>query len=454
MDQGYTALGILLLVAIVALIGAHSVSLALRKRFQLLDPLFAFWGGVLVIYVGQPIFYGATLIQWHSPAIYEETLFWTLFAILFVILGYERRAGVQLGNRLPRMPERLVPRKLTLAGYVLIGLSLVGYYILFDSAGGLQQWLAVGRGGTDFTNLSGYVTQCAELLPVGVILLLFQIQVERVSMRRAILVWGATALVWWWFLYIGSRSRLIGFSIQVLAAYYLPRQKSPPLLLAGLAYLALFVLSNFQAYYRGNFTNLSLNLNQIEMSEAKRRVLPGILGGESMAQSDEIGRGAEFDCAMSVVELVPHGVPFNYGYGHLELFTRWIPRSLWRDKAYPHMESVQGVLRKARLSLVTVPGTQLLAGPAFGFVGHWYYVAGPIGLLLGGLLTGILMRVIRTIYDRGKTSLAELMVYATLIYLGFNEAAATPLIWVFTLPFSLGPLILMLILCRHKRAAW
>jgi hypothetical protein len=141
-------------------------------------------------------------------------------------------------------------------------------------------------------------------------------------------------------------------------------------------------------------------------------------------------------------------VPYNYGYGYLELFTRWIPRAVWPDKFYPQMEAVQGVLREAELSQANVRNTDILMGPAFTFVGHWYYVAGPVGLIFGGLLTGVLFRIIRTIYDRGNRSEGDILIYVSLIGIGFSEAASTPLAWLSTLPFVLGPLALILFLCR------
>ena len=234
-----------------------------------------------------------------------------------------------------------------------------------------------------------------------------------------------------------------------MGAYYLPKRKSPPLVLAGAVFSGLVHSgSNFQGAYRDKFTNLSLNLDQIDLREARGSVLPFFLGGDQALQADAISSGIEFNCVMSVVELVPDQVPYNYGYGYLELFTRWIPRAIWPDKIYPQMEAVQGVLREAQLSGANVRDSDILMGPAFTFVGHWFYVAGPIGLILGGLLTGVLFRTIRTIYDRGNRSEGDILIYVSLIGIGFSEAASTPLAWLSTLPFVLGPLALILFLCR------
>jgi hypothetical protein len=452
MKTSSTWLSNLLLVCIVGLIVVHSVSLMKRQRLLLLDPLYAFWAGVLIIYVGQPLSHGQTLIGWHSPGVFEASLFWSCVAFVFVVFGYEWRLGQRGGLKLPAVPSRLSPLKLSLAGYAMIVLGVLGYLYLFASAGGVTQWLSVGRGATDYENISAYVAQLVDLLPVGIGLLLFQMHFHPSSTPKKILVWILATLMWSWFFYLGSRSRMIGFTILGLGAYFLPRRKSPPLALVGTVFVLLFVLSKFQGSYRENFTNLSLNLDQIEMAEAEQKVLPIFLGGDQAVQNEEASSGIEFNCVMSVIELVPSEVPFNYGYGHLEVFTRWIPRAIWPGKRYPHMESVQGVLREADLSQATVRDSDLLMGPAFTFVGHWYYVAGPFGLILGGLLAGVLFRLIRTLYDRDSGSEGGLLVYVSLISVGFSEAAATPLSWILTLPFVVGPLALILFLCRLKPA--
>jgi hypothetical protein len=452
MNPGFPILADFFLLGIAGLMIVHALSLLKRKRFLLLDPLFAFWAGIIIIYIGQPLSYSQIFIEWHSANVFIATLGWTLLGLFCVVAGYESALGVRLGLKLPPSPARLSPIRLSFAGYGLIFLGGLGYLYLFASAGGVDEWLAVPRGGTDYDNISGYLALLADLLPLGVVLLLFQTHFHPTPPLQKIVLWMVMALLWWWFLYLGTRSKLIGITIAGVGAYYLPKGKSPPVALAGGIFLALFILTNFQEHYRDKFSDLSLNLNQIDLREAEGNVLPSFLGGDPALQNDAAASGMEFNCVMSVVELVPGQVPYNYGYGYLDIFTRWIPRALWAEKVYPQMESVQGVLIAAQLSDANVRDTGLLMGPAFTFVGHWFYVGGPIGLIVGGLLTGVLFRAIRTIYDRGNRSEGDILIYVSLIGIGFSEAAATPFVWVSSLPFVLGPLVLILFLCRATPA--
>lgn len=431
----------ILIFCILSLIALHSFKLKRQCRWMLLDPLNTFWAGVLIVYILQPISYATTFIGWHPDGVFEETLFWILFGLIFVIIGYEYPIGRIREKLVPRCPVTFIPERLAIGGYLFIVLSFIGYLYQFNSAGGVIKWLAVGRGGTDWENVSGYLAALADLLPIGVLVLLFHAEMHNVTKVKRIIIWLVGGLMLLWLIYLGSRSRTIMFVLVLLSAFFLPKRKNPPVLFVLTTFIALAVLVNFQALYRESFTNLSMNLDTIDIEEAYLRSAPVFLGGDIKIQNKEVSGSAEFNCVMSVVELVPERVPYNYGYGHLEIFTRIIPRVFWPDKVYPAMESVQGVLREGGLSSSTIRSTNLLMGPAFTFAGHWYYVGGAFGLVFGGLLTGLLLRLIRHIYERAFPSEGDIILYTILVTIGFGEAAGTPLLFLTSLPILLVPLV-------------
>jgi hypothetical protein len=123
---------------------------------------------------------------------------------------------------------------------------------------------------------------------------------------------------------------------------------------------------------------------------------------------------------MAVIDLVPDRVDYNYGFGHLELLTRPIPRAWWPDKVYPQSEAHTPLLREGALSTTVVPTSRkvLLMGPSFTFVGHWYSVGGALGLLFGGVLTGVMFRMFRSIYDRDSSNEGNLLLFSTFIGVG------------------------------------
>ncbi len=444
-----------LIIGFLALVGGHAWCMFQARRWLLLDPLNAFWVGLFFCYIMQPIVGAELFLSWHPESVFVKTLAALLLGSVCVVVGYEAKLGRVTAQVIPVPPASLSPSKLLISAIVLICLGLIGYWYVIRMSGGFNEWFSVGRGGTDLARVQGYLPELTHGVAGGVLLLLFRANSQKISDAGKLIAWTAAGLLWVWFLYLGSRSRLIALSIFLCAMYYLPSRKNPRPLVALALLAVLFVAVTFQDY-RESFTNLSFNVDSIDKREFLGKLLPEFLGGSSSAKVSKVTHGSEFNCAMAVIELVPEKVPYNYGYGFLEIITRPIPRSLWPGKRHPHMESVQGVLREGDLSAAFVQTSEnqdLLMGPAFCFVGHWYYVGGFIGLSLGGLLTGVLLRVIRAYFDLNEKNQGVTLLYPLLISIGFFEAAFTPLYWVFfSLPFLLFPLIVILALCRAPEA--
>lgn len=453
MDPTSAPLTSLLILGIVLLIGGHTFYQMRRGKWLALNPLNAFWGGVFMVYVVQPIQFGEVLASWHTPGVMDRALLWSLLGFMFVVLGYEAGWGERWVRAVPAMPARLQPGRLLVVSIAAIGLALVGYSYLIGTAGSFAEWLSVPRGGTNWSAVNAYVAMLTYLLPLGLAFLLFLVNLWRVPPWAAALVWGLEGLLVLWNLYIGSRSQVIGNALTMLAAYYLPRRKNPPVWLLGTFFLGLTLVVTFMGAYRENFVNLSFNLDQIDMEEVEQRVLPGFLGGNTRLQKRQVATGNDFNCVMSVVELVPSEVDFNYGSCLLEFLTRPIPRAIWPDKVYPHYEAFTPIYDRARLSNTVVPTSRrlILTGPAFTFVGYWYAVGGPFVLVAAGLLTGCLFRMIRTIYERSSSNQGDKILYLFLMPIGFNEAAATPLFWIFGIGMFIIPIVTILFICREFR---
>jgi hypothetical protein len=441
-----TLFGDLAIACLLVVIGLHAAMLYAEGRWLLFDPLNMFWAGCVVVYVLQPIKYGEVFIEWYSSKVFDETLFWAVCATAAVVTGYESGLGQTAGRSLPYLPERLSPGRTALAAMALLGIGLLGYSQLIATAGTVGAWLSVSRGGTDWQALSGYVALLADILPIGVLVLLFHAELHRPAFPWRCASWVLGTLLLLWFIYLGSRSRTIATTLLLLMAWYLPRRRNPPVVLCAAAFLGLLLLVNFQTQYRQNFTNLSLDLEESGTANAWQKITPTWLGGDAAQQTQSISRGIDFSAVMAVVDLVPAHVDYNYGYALLEFLTRPIPRAWWPEKHYPYYEAVTPIMQSAGLSQswVKYGAVPVLTGPAFTFVGHWYAVGGPLILLIAGLVTGVFFRTLRTLLDRQPWSEGGIIFYSTLPMLGFLEAAATPMFWIFTYPFLWAALLAIL----------
>jgi hypothetical protein len=440
------------LMASIALIAGHTLYLRQQGRLFVFDPILTFWGGYFMCYVLQPLSYSEIFVNWHSVDVFNRSTFFSFVGISCVVIGYEMKQGHYLGLKIPSLTRTLDPERFFKAALILTALGVSSYYWLFQSAGGMWEWLSYGRGGTNYELVNGYVREVEKLTPIGAYMLILHVTMHPTSRLRRIAAWSFVATLWLWYLYLGTRSRIIGVGMLAAAAYYVPKYKNPNLLLVAPAFLVLIILTNFQARYRGNFTNLSFHLNEIDMEEAKAACLPGFLGGDKELQHKDVTAGIDFNVMMATVELVPDKVPYNYGWGMLSFVTQPIPKSIWPNKIYPSLESLQGVLRQGGLANAFVADRDLVMGPAFTFAAFWYYMLGPLSLILGGLYTGILFRTIRTYLDRDIYSESNVVIYCTLLVIGFTESASTPFTWVYDFPLSsILPLSLLIYICRKDR---
>lgn len=448
-----SAAAITFILCIVLVFAAHTLHLRRRGRWFALDPLNAFWAGVFVCYVQQPLSFGAIYAAWHEPGTLEKALLWIFAGIVAVVCGYESRFGGKWTRRLPAMPEKLSNRGLAVTALLLIGAGVAGYLYLISSAGSLARWASAPRGNTDWESVSGYGSGLVNLLPIGTALLVFEATLHRRPLLHRTAAWGLALVVWVWGVYMGTRGGTIGLTLALLAAHFLPRRRNPSLALLGTIGVGLLLLVSFQARYRGYFTDFSFHLEDIDWNEAANNVLPTWLGGTKERDTVDTSPYAEFNCVMAAVELVPDKIPYNWGYSHLELFTRPIPRAVWPDKRYPHAEAYTPIYREGHLSDYVILTTHdtLLMGPSFTMVGHWWTVGGPIAVIVCCFLSGVFFKAIRTVYDRQPGNEGDLVLYSSLIILGFTELATEPLFWLYSLPLTHGPLFLLLYMCRARR---
>ena len=389
-------------------------------------------------------------VRWYGADSTQAALFWILIGVLFLHFGYSLPLGKLLANALPEPPARLNPNLLLLASFTLIGVGLVGWYLQIMTAGSFAAWASVSRGGEDWANLSGYVTIMASLLAVGIGVLVLHVEMHQRALVLRMLAWGLLLLLLVFFLYLGTRSRTIATVVVALMAWSLPRRRSPSIVILLPLFCALYLVTAFQAEYRGYFKDLSFNLDQIDWSDVPNQILPSaIVGGESEKTGSA---GSEFGMTAAVVQLVPDRVPYNYGYEFVQILTNVVPRSVWEEKPYPRGEVWSDIHLIAGTSTYWVEHVKrpFLAGPSPGYVASWLYIGGLLGLVIGGLLTGTFLRMLRGVYDRSRANEGFLVLYMTLAPIGFGEATGHPFSWIYALPLILPPIVVLLSIVKVR----
>jgi hypothetical protein len=447
----HSLLGDALILLILAIFASFVLIEVARRRFFAFDPLMFFWAGLFASLVAEVVgsyddyvfYYDETSVLW--------ALGYTVIGLAFLHLGYHLGYGERWAMRVPTIAPKLMPNMLLLFSLLPMGLGLLGWALEISTAGSLQQWAAVARGGQKYAEESGYVNFMASLLLSGASLLVVHVELHRRNFILKCLGWGMLVFLLIFFLYLGSRSRVIACVGVAFMAWAVPRRRNPSLLIAVPVFLMLNVVVNFQANYRNYFTNFSFNFDQIDWSQVPENVLPRFLTGAT-GRTRVASRASEFGMTVAVAWLVPDTVPYTYGREFLQLFTQPIPRALWPDKSYPRGEAWSDIHQIAGTSSYWTPdiAKPYLAGPSPGYIASWVYNGGIVGLLIGGLLTGGWFRFVRTIYERSSNCEGFLIIYIILAPTGFGEPTTHPFIWLYSLPLLLAPLTIVLLLMRYR----
>lgn len=432
------------LFAILSILVIHVLRGLKSKTFFVFDPLIFFWAGVLVIYVNEGISNYENYVQRYGEESIEATYAWIFMGLLFLHFGYSLRQGSRLARKIPHLSTKISPNGMLFFSVAITALGLLGWSMQIQSAGSLTAWAATPRGGENWEELSGYVTQLSSMLIVGLSLLLLHVEMHRRSLFMKVVAWSLIGLLFLFFLYLGSRSRIIAVLLVALMAWSLPRRRNPSFLLLVPLGLVLFVLVSFQAEYRMHFRNFSFNLHEIDFTEVPSRILPRYISGDDSQKTFTLG--TSFSMTAAVVDLVPKEIPFAMGGEFLQLVTHAIPRAIWPEKRYPRGELWSEVHLRAGTSnwWVTHISKPYLAGPAPGYIASWYYNGSVFGLFVGGVITGVFFRFVRGFYERGRANESYIVLYTVLAPVGFGEAVGHPFNWVYTMTLVLIPLTLIL----------
>ncbi len=425
-----------LVFSIVAVMLGHTALQVSRGRWLCFDPINSFWAGVLIVSVLDPLKNSEVYKSWHATGVMETALGWSLFGVAWVVVGYELSWGPNWARHIPDLPSKLGSARLFAAGVLMVGAGIVGYWLFIGTAGSFREWLSEGRGKTDFEALPGYINVLPQFLPGGIALLLFEVEIHKRAWAIRSFVWTLALITWLWLLYLGTRGGTISLAIMCLAAFYLPRRRNPPIVLLALVAVGLHATVTFQAKYRHIFTDLSFHLDDVDLREFFAHDVFPLPGNRATRVTEIASEWDDFNCLMATVELVPKQVPYNCGYALLELVTHPIPRSIWPGKFYPHYEAFTPIMDMGNISgnWQTIGNSTFLSGPCFGFTGHWYAMGGPVALGVAGVVTGAFLRMLRGIYERNKKSESDIIIYGTVLIIGFLEAATVPLFWLFHLP--------------------
>lgn len=447
-----------LLLFLIALIPAVAVTREWRLAggWHFLNPVNAFWLTFVYAGVAQPLLSDTKWIPFYGRAVFLQTL------LMFVLLGIAFAVGyaAPLATRASRfLPDFPAPSqsKIFWTGVLLIGIGLVGYYIVMDASGGSAYYLSAPRSNTNF-ELSAYVYTMPRLATLGLMILLCHAFSQREAYLYKTGIVGLALLNLVWQAYTGTREGTIMMLVILFGSTFAAMRRNPPVIAFALLLPTIFFVFGFIPTYRGGFHDLSFNLTD-PASQVVDRSFGFFSDPDFGSQAPSVYKHdkgpdlwSDFGMAISVVYYVPERVKFDKGYLLLEVLTHGIPRAIWPGKIYPESEAWDRFHRVTNISTSeNLEGFR--GGPSPTMVGKYYFIGGWLGVILGGLFSGFCFRFLWEFLSRQFRYVTGVILLVASAGLGGMEMIH-PLAWsvFFWLPTVFVPFLAFVWLSRDTNA--
>lgn len=411
-----------------------------------LNPANSFW--VIFIYFAaiQPLI----RISDYNAGFYENNVTIALlafsFSAIFLYLGNRLSLGAKLARSLPALSAASSDRLDLLAQLLLIsGVSLT--LLLIQAYGGWAEYFQRTHLRILEIDVSDYLTLgpriCIFAMLIGLSSAVYQ---QRKLATLSYCILGIGLLMW--FTYHGSRSSTILVAIVLFGSFYASRMRTPNFMVFSLFALGLTLVIGFIGAYRAVFSDFAMNTKGLTLADFIANSLGFLLRSGDTGFS-EVSINEDFGMAAAAVRYIPYEVPHHYGYSFLQLFTQWIPRSVWPGKFYPSGELWDVFHRTANTSLY-VNSAGLVSGPAPTIVGSYYYAAGFFGVIIGSFLSGIMLKIFWA-YSLGLPPNVRTIFIIAIAPIGYMEAN-NPTLWItFWLPSAGISLAMVFLIARTRR---
>ena len=364
--------------------------------WHFLNPVNVFWLTFIYAGVAQPMLSDKEWIAFYGYDVFIHTLAMFLLLGIAFATGYSLPLAPRASRALPDF-SRPSQTKIFLAGLLLIGLGLLGYFLIMRASGGPAYWLSGPRYNTNFDDLSGYTYTLPRLATLGIMVLLCHAFTQRQAYVYKFSIVGLAVINTIWQAYTGTREGTIMMLVIMYGSVYAALRRNPPALATALLLPAIAFLFGFIPTYRGDFRDLSFNLTE----------KPGVIVDRSFSFFSDPDFGSQapsdykptkgpdlwsdFGMAISVVYYVPDKLGYDGPSMLLEVVTHGVPRALWPGKIYPESLAWDRFHRVSNIS-TSENFEGLRGGPSPTMVGKYYYIGGWLGIILGGLFSGFCFR--------------------------------------------------------------
>lgn len=378
-------------------------------------------GPVFLIQEGKTFF---KLVE-HRP--FFDSALWAAFLfVIFTIVGYslpnktfqDRSTFFDYAD--PKLVRRLTIRLFLiglLAFFLFAGTGIVRFFNPLDTLIEEGEEFQELGGGT----LSNYFYSAINFFVPSVTLMLLLIYTKGLKPRIFFLF---TAIAFLIYLSVAFRYRLVFLGVSTLSAFYIFKQRKPNIIFLSLVIAGGLAFMGFVGVARTYFGGLSLD--RVEQLSFKESLLEGL-------EESRI-----FMTTGLIIEKMPEEHDFLYFSPFIEALAMPIPRILWPGK--PTGDQIWVVYRL----IDPVRDGRRGLGAAWMLFGTFYLSFGWLGIILGSLVVGYLLRKLFSWMVRNRRDPMVIAIYAvslSCLYFVFSRGYYPQHVLIFF--FTIFPLLVI-----------
>lgn len=384
-----------------------------RNNFDYFQLIFIFLITYWFIYVFKFFQLRAFIFENFPYDLIIEGLVKVLVGLIAFYLGYRSLWAHRVAARLPKAPEQWPSGGLFPYALFLFIIAVLGEYIFIQRSGGIEYFYSVARGMGDYKNNTAYLYSLKWLSVPASAIILIEIYMNKMGGWRKYLGWTLIAGAVAYQFSMGQRSGVLMFGlIFVAVTYYSNPQKPFNLLKLLLLFIPFYLAIGYLGLCRDDLHLHSRFTNTQELFEK------GIASSISKMNENFLWTGVKPKSTfrsyahkgpviyLSVLDVAPRVVGYNYGIHYSNYLIHWIPRLVWPDKPFWGA----AYFRKLEIAM----GTSL-RGPMLTVLAYFQANLGMVGIILGMLLTGMGLSIFYNWFKKHKSKKGALTIYLLLI---------------------------------------
>jgi len=424
---------ILVGLALNLLIVVYMVKSAIKRDFDIFEPIFFLALLLLLIFVLRPIqilldFDKRVYLLYDDSAIIAKGLMFGALGNVAFLFGYKRRVAEKLARKVPVFQTNWSAGRVMLLSivYTIIGVGGFSYSLL--RSGGIESFVSSLQGRQLIMESSSYAfAALLNLVYIGsTILAAYYFRTKRLKG----LFYAAVPFSFFLGLLQGGRAIVLVYFVSILVLYYYSRiarrgREGRFFLTTAIIFIIAVVFIVQLGAYRTRLERGTI--------AAGRNSSLGWYGTSFLQEFNQ------FDWFAIVLKNTPTVLPYQYGKTLLEYFVQFVPRMFWAGKPLPIEYRVTNLLANYQ------------SGSPFTIVGEMYINFGLAGILFGMIILGIFARTAYEYMKQNPSNSAAILLYscfyANLTH--FYTRSFAPMMFFFTI-YILPALVAFMIIGKRR----